>query len=207
MSNIQIKFDYMHLSSAAKLEYYLDKLTSPSNQPLINSALGLSPDQASKVSRECPILPLSDNEENNEISLMLTELVLEIKEELEDFYNTKLELKNCVYNNMLEGSFIGFHADTAHLEDGEWVEEEEAPFEYSALFYFNDNYEGGELSFPTLGKDFVIKPKKNSLVYFKGDSNLPHQVNEITKGIRKNLVLFFGNPNAKGEYIHNFEEQ
>ena len=202
MSNVYIIENFIDLSSAAKLEYHLDKLTSASDQPHILSALGLNRSEANKVSRECPILPLSDNEEHNEISMLLTELVLDIKDVISQKYRQKLELKNCVYNNMLEGSSIGLHADTAHIENGEWVEEEAAPFEYSGLFYFNDDYTGGELNFPTLNK--IIKPAKNTLVFFHGNSKLPHEVLEVKSGIRKNLVLFFGSESANGEYIHDF---
>lgn len=54
--------------------------------------------------------------------------------------------------------------------------------EYGALFYLNDDYEGGEIFADIHGEYFTYKPKKGDLVYFM--SYHPHGVNKVTKGTR-----------------------
>ena len=57
------------------------------------------------------------------------------------------------------------------------------------LLYINDNYEGGELSYPNL--DYEYKPKAGSFVMHLGnDSDYLHGVNEIKNGWRFNLGIF-----------------
>jgi hypothetical protein len=54
------------------------------------------------------------------------------------------------------------------------------PFpEMGALFYLNDDYEGGELA---VGDDFIYKPKKYDLVYMSSEPM--HGVLPVTKGTR-----------------------
>lgn len=61
----------------------------------------------------------------------------------------------------------------------------------SMIVYLNDDFEGGETSFPSL--DLKVPPKKGSVLYFRYDYTLP-QVNELT--------LHAGMPVTKGtKYI------
>lgn len=49
---------------------------------------------------------------------------------------------------------------------------------YGAICYINDDFNGGEIAYPSLG--FAIKPKAGSLVFHPGD--LDHQVLEVKPG-------------------------
>jgi predicted 2-oxoglutarate/Fe(II)-dependent dioxygenase YbiX len=56
------------------------------------------------------------------------------------------------------------------------------------IILLNDDYEGGELSF--LNKTYSIPTKKHTLIIFPSNFMFPHQVLEITKGIRYSIVTW-----------------
>ena len=57
---------------------------------------------------------------------------------------------------------------------------------YGLVFYLNDDYEGGEICYPSL--NYSIKPKKNSvLIHYAG---LEHGVNNVISGTRYVLTSF-----------------
>jgi len=58
--------------------------------------------------------------------------------------------------------------------------------DFTAIMYLNENYEGGELNFPTL--DISIKPKKGSLIIWPG--YLTHSISEISSGTRYTMPIF-----------------
>ena len=60
---------------------------------------------------------------------------------------------------------------------------------WSAIFYINDDYEGGEIEFPL--KKFTYKPKSNSLVVFPSTSEYLHGVKEVTKGTRYTVAIWY----------------
>jgi len=55
---------------------------------------------------------------------------------------------------------------------------------WSYIIFLNDDFIGGDL----LIENFRIKPRKNQLIIFPG--NLPHRVENVTKGKRYTLVSF-----------------
>ena len=69
---------------------------------------------------------------------------------------------------------------------------------YSAFFYLNDNYEGGEIYFPNL--DFEYKPVKGSMIIFPNDalstpepfdSKHLHGVRKVNSGVRLSIANWF----------------
>jgi len=70
-----------------------------------------------------------------------------------------------------------------------YSEQEEKKMNYSCVYYINDNYEGGNLSFPELNISF--KPQKNSLVLFL--SKLNHRSEIITSGEKMISAFFYRN--------------
>jgi len=54
---------------------------------------------------------------------------------------------------------------------------------YTSMLYLNDDFEGGELYFPT-HNNFTIKPKPGMLAIFSGNIYNPHGVTQITSGTR-----------------------
>jgi hypothetical protein len=59
---------------------------------------------------------------------------------------------------------------------------------FSSLLYLNDDYQGGEIYFPQYNK--TIKPKSRSLIFFPGNSNYVHGVNQSFKNNRYALLVF-----------------
>ncbi len=93
------------------------------------------------------------------------------------------------------GDSMSLHADnTWHdgLEDH--IKELEHPTDYrthSALFYLNDNYDGGEIYFPEF--DLEIKPKAGSLLTFPSGNDHRHGVNEVLKRKRFTIAIWYTN--------------
>lgn len=54
--------------------------------------------------------------------------------------------------------------------------------DYSSVFYFNEDFEGGLLHFTEL--DIKIKPEPNMLLLFPTTIRYSHRVEEVTSGIR-----------------------
>jgi hypothetical protein len=74
---------------------------------------------------------------------------------------------------------------TLHVDDLGYVTDNNLP----TLIYLNDDYEGGELGFPT--HNMLIKPKIGDLIMFPGNLNYPHEVKEVLSGTRYTLPLWF----------------
>jgi predicted 2-oxoglutarate/Fe(II)-dependent dioxygenase YbiX len=62
-------------------------------------------------------------------------------------------------------------------------------YNIASIFYINDEYSGGEISFPE--HNVTIKPKANSLVIFPGNSNYLHEVLQVTNGERYTSNMWF----------------
>jgi hypothetical protein len=77
------------------------------------------------------------------------------------------------------GIDMGLHVDDLGTED----------YHMAALIYLNDDFVGGEISFPT--HNLEIKPKKGDLVVFPGNLNYAHKVNPITDGDRYTIPFWF----------------
>jgi len=62
----------------------------------------------------------------------------------------------------------------------------EYPRTVSNVYYFNDDYEGGEIVFPRF--DIKFKPKANQLIMFPSTYVYNHSVLEVTSGTRYAVV-------------------
>ena len=65
----------------------------------------------------------------------------------------------------------------------------------SVVMYLNDDYEGGEISFPNVG--VTIKPEAGSIIFFPSNFVFPHQINEIKNGVRYALPNWYHNMTNK----------
>lgn len=61
----------------------------------------------------------------------------------------------------------------------------------SALLYLNDDYVGGEITFPHIG--FSKKPEAGSLIFFPSNFVFVHEVNAVTEGTRYALPNWYHN--------------
>ena len=62
-------------------------------------------------------------------------------------------------------------------------------YDIGGLFYFSDDYEGGELYFPQHGIE--VKPTIGSAYFFPGDKNYVHGVRPVKSGNRFTCPLFW----------------
>jgi hypothetical protein len=62
-------------------------------------------------------------------------------------------------------------------------------YDLNSLFYYNDDFEGGELFYPQ--HDIVIKPKPGLAIAHPGDVNYLHGVTMITSGNRYTTPSFY----------------
>jgi hypothetical protein len=59
----------------------------------------------------------------------------------------------------------------------------------ASLIYLNDDYEGGEIEFPT--HNLSLKLSAGSLIMFPGNANYPHEVKSIISGYRYTMPIWF----------------
>lgn len=134
------------------------------------------------------------NDQNLFVAKNISKILFEIKEEIEKFYQVKVNEVQSSLIKMLEGAKNTLHSDMYLLDGGEWHGGygERSSFKYSALLYlstFNQDFGGGEIIFPDY--DIKIQPEAGQLVFFTGDLKHKHYVPKVTYGERLCLVAFF----------------
>jgi hypothetical protein len=111
-------------------------------------------------------------------------IINEIKNAIDNCVNDYSEYNNldlgympdeCNIRRYELGKQMGPHID---CED----DDTESRLTASIVFYLNDDYEGGEISFPK--QDIKIKPTAGSLVIFPSVKPYYHQSAEITSGMK-----------------------
>jgi Rps23 Pro-64 3,4-dihydroxylase Tpa1-like proline 4-hydroxylase len=117
------------------------------------------------------------------------------------FKQSEISLDRMNYQVLQKGEELGWHADAYGGVDG--YEDNY----YSALLYLTDDYSGGEIHFYENNsgdkKDSVAyKPEAGTLIFFKGDRDYPHSVNEVIDGERANIILFYGVTPTPKEDLH-----
>jgi len=85
-----------------------------------------------------------------------------------------LKYENCGHYN--------FHVDHGR----------KAPRTFSCIFFVNDNYKGGELTFkyPGSTKEINIEKKSNRLIIWPSNFLYPHAVKPVTEGVRYSVVAW-----------------
>lgn len=149
-------------------------------------------------------------ESNKNISVdMITNVLINIKNIMSEHYKDTLDFKTIFYGKMIPGSKLEEHYDN-YDKDGSFyfsygtdpniIKQIGLEPDYSAIFYLNDSYSGGEIEFPD--HKLKLKPKPGTLIFFKGDMNFPHFVNEVITGNRYNLVLFLWRSEYRKKYFN-----
>jgi hypothetical protein len=111
---------------------------------------------------------------------LLLQIVKRMGKEISDHYGEPMELKTLFHSVMVPGAVNPLHWDN-YIENGQE--------DVSSLFYINEEYEGGELNFPD--QDLLIKPKKGTFIFFRGEESLMHEVKVVKSGSRNAFVGFF----------------
>ena len=137
-------------------------------------------------------------------------LMNRLKPEIENFFNVKAELSGPAIVRWPVGTRQEPHADKEfHIGEEKGRPNDFPWYDIASLFYFDDNYEGGELYFPQHGIEF--KPKPRSAYFFPGDRFYTHGVRPIKSGNRFTSPFFWTIKEHTGEkqppkgYIGGFE--
>jgi len=67
----------------------------------------------------------------------------------------------------------------------------------SVVMYLNDDYVGGEITFPHVGNGITIKPEAGSAIFFPSMFVYVHEVAAVTSGTRYALPNWYHNMNDK----------
>ena len=86
------------------------------------------------------------------------------------------------------GRSMGVHSDNS-WPDGSQTDHPTSFRTWSAIYYINDLYEGGEIYFPRL--DWSWKPEANTVLIFPSDNRFLHGVTEVTKGERYTIAMWY----------------
>jgi len=78
------------------------------------------------------------------------------------------------------------HADADNWDEQAQVWKRHLDRDYSAIIYFNDEFEGGGLYFPLL--NYRLQPKSGMLVCFPSDGRFAHTAEPVIKGNRYAIV-------------------
>ena len=123
---------------------------------------------------------------NIDIHNIIEKYIQKMKKYLEDSFKVHLSTRPPVIIKWRPGMEQRPHADK-QMNDGR-----PNPFptyDINSLFYYNDNFEGGELYYPE--HDIVVKPKPGLAVAHPGDVNYLHGVKQIISGERYTTPSFY----------------
>jgi hypothetical protein len=118
--------------------------------------------------------------QNEKLFEIISPFAESIKENIEKLYKAKIEqISRGVVIKWYPGDSMGIHIDDWGVEN----------YEITGVIYINDEYVGGEISFPT--QDVIVKPKRGDLVMFPGNLHYAHEVREILSGERYTIPVWF----------------
>lgn len=124
----------------------------------------------------------------NEITGEILTLFIEIyTQRLSPFYGVQFEwFERPQILRYRAGGRYDPHADADDIDQqtGQWVRVHDR--DISVLLYLNDDYEGGKISFESIG--FSIQPKAGMLLAFPSDYRYLHAAQPTTSGIRYVIV-------------------
>jgi len=117
---------------------------------------------------------------------IIDKYITKMQLELERIYDLRLSPRPPVIMKWRPGIEQRPHADK-QLNNGEpnaFVD-----YDLNSLFYYNEDFEGGELYYPQ--HDLTIKPKPGLAIAHPGDVNYLHGVTLVTKGYRYTTPSFY----------------
>lgn len=123
---------------------------------------------------------------NLEVWLLVEKYINKMQVKIEEFFECKVLPRPPVIMRWRPGIEQRPHADK-QLNDGR--PNAFPTYDLSSLFYYNDDFDGGEIYFPD--HDVEIKPKPGLAVMFPGDINYLHGVKMITSGFRFTTPSFY----------------
>jgi hypothetical protein len=113
-----------------------------------------------------------------------------LKIEVDKFFNVNVQATGPAIVRWPVGTRQEPHADKELHEGPDAGMPNAFPwYDIASIFYFNDNYEGGEIYFPIQGLEY--KPKAGSAYFFPGDMHYVHGVRPIISGSRFTSPFFW----------------
>jgi hypothetical protein len=123
---------------------------------------------------------------NNEVWHIIDKYINKMQSVIEDTFKCKTQKRPPVIMKWRPGTEQRPHADK-QLNDGEPNAFPE--YDLNSLFYYNDDFSGGELYYPQY--DIEIRPKPGLAVAHPGDVNYLHGVRMVTEGFRYTTPSFY----------------
>lgn len=113
-------------------------------------------------------------------------IILEMKKVVSDFYKLECLDTEVHFLHYTDGSKYHSHIDGQNLNEN--TLERVVDRDITCVYYFNDDFEGGEINFDFFNKTY--KPKTNDLLIYPTTWEYMHSVNQVT-GNRYALVVWF----------------
>lgn|GEM_PF-531558 len=121
---------------------------------------------------------------------LIYSLIDRLKIEVDKFFNVDVQATGPAIVRWPVGARQEPHADKEfHIGDERGRPNDFPWYDIAGLFYFNDDYEGGELYFPQHGIEF--KPKPRAAYFFPGDKFYAHGVRPVKSGNRFTSPFFW----------------
>jgi len=108
-----------------------------------------------------------------------------------EHYQEEYVMRSFFCGAMLPGAKNTLHMDNHYInsDTNTITERTNSHWDKSGILYLNDEYTGGNIYFPL--QDLKLKPNPGTFIFFEGNSKVPHEVEEVQSGIRKNIITFF----------------
>lgn len=185
--NIVILNNFIELHDLKKIQDFLPKINKWVNTDSDNSSSDSNQksfDASYWKDRQCSADIIHSL--NPEIYFIIEKYIKKMQQYLEDRFKVQLMSRPPVIIKWFEGLSQPAHADK-QLLDG-------SPnffpnYDINSLFYYNDEFTGGELYYPEFNLD--IKPSPGLAVAHPGDINYLHGVRTITSGERWTTPAFY----------------
>jgi len=141
---------------------------------------------------------------------LIYSLIDRLKIEVDKFFQVDVQATGPAIVRWPIGSRQEPHADKEfHIGEERGRPNDFPWYDIAGLFYFNDDYEGGELYFPQHGIEF--KPKPRAAYFFPGDKYYAHGVRPIKSGNRFTSPFFWtvmahtGEKQPPKDYVGGFD--
>jgi hypothetical protein len=134
--------------------------------------------------RQCPAHLIK--KQSQEIHDLIDFYIVKMQQYAEDFFKVKLDKRSPVIVRWFKGIEQRPHADK-QLNDGS--PNPFTDYDLNALFYYNDEFDGGELYYPD--HDITVKPKPGLAIIHPGDIHYLHGVKMVTFGERFTTPAFY----------------
>jgi hypothetical protein len=121
---------------------------------------------------------------------LVNDMIKRLKVEVDKFFEVDVQETGPAIVRWPIGARQEPHADKEFHIGNERGRPNDFPhYDIASLFYFNDEYEGGELYFPVQGIEF--KPKAGAAYFFPGDRHYVHGVRPVKSGNRFTSPFFW----------------